>query len=34
LKDDYGHEQIDFLSQMSKLSYFNLIDVADYLMHC
>jgi len=24
---------IDFLSQISKLSYFNLLDLADFLMH-
>jgi len=24
---------IDFLSQISKLSYFNLFDLADFLMH-
>jgi len=32
LKDDYGH-LIDFLCQISKLSYFNLLDLADFLMH-
>jgi len=25
---------IDFLSQISKLSYFNLLDLADFMMHC
>jgi len=32
LKDNYGR-LIDFLSQISKLSYFNLLDLADFLMH-
>jgi len=32
LKDNYGR-LIDFLSQISKLSNFNLHDLADFLMH-
>jgi len=32
LKDNYGR-LIDFLSQISKLSYFNLLDLVDFLMH-
>jgi len=32
LKDNYGR-LIDFLCQISKLSYFNLLDLADFLMH-
>jgi len=32
LKDNCGR-LIDFLSQISKLSYFNLFDLADFLMH-
>jgi len=32
LKGNYGR-LIDFLSQISKLSYFNLLDLADVLMH-
>jgi len=32
LKDNCGR-LIDFLSQISKLSYFNLLDLADFLMH-
>jgi len=31
-KDNYG-PFIDFLSQISKLSYFNLLDLAEILMH-
>jgi len=27
------HVLIDFLSQISKQSYFNLLDLADFLMH-
>jgi len=26
-------DSIDFLNQISKLSYFNLFDLADFLMH-
>jgi len=32
LKDNYGR-LMDFLNRISKLSYFNLIDLADFLMH-
>jgi len=32
LKDDYGR-LIDFLGQIWKLSSFNLLDLADILMH-
>ena len=32
LKDKYGR-LIDFLSQISKLYYFNLLDLADFFMH-
>jgi len=32
LKDNYEH-LTDFLSQISKLSYFNLLELADFLMH-
>jgi len=32
LKDKYGR-LIDFLSHISKLSYFNLLNLADLLMH-
>jgi len=32
LKDNYGR-LIDFLSQIKKLSCFNLLDLADFLMH-
>jgi len=32
LKDNHGRI-IDFLSQISKRSYFNLLDLADFLMH-
>jgi len=31
-KDKCGR-LIDFLNQISKLSYFNMIDLADFLMH-
>jgi len=30
-EDNYGR-LIDFLSQISKLSYFNALDVADFMM--
>jgi len=30
--ENYG-SLIDFLSQISKLFYFNLLDLADFLMH-
>jgi len=32
LKNYYGH-LIDFLSQITKLSHFNLLGLADFLMH-
>jgi len=32
LKNNYGH-LIECLSQISKLSYFNLLGLADFLMH-
>jgi len=32
LKNNFGR-LIDFLSQISKLSYFNLLDFTDVLMH-
>jgi len=32
LKDNYGG-LIDFLIQILKPSYFNLLDLADFLMH-
>jgi len=32
LKDNYGR-LIDFLSQISRLCCFDLLDLADYLMH-
>jgi len=32
LNNNYGR-LIDSLSQISKLSYFNLLDLADFLMH-
>jgi len=32
LKENYGR-LIDFLSQSSKLFYFNLLDLSDFLMH-
>jgi len=32
-EDNYGC-LIDFLSQISKLSYFDLLDLADFIMHC
>jgi len=32
LKDNFGPLN-DFMSQISKLSYFNLLDLADFLMH-
>jgi len=32
VKDNYGR-LIDFLSKISKLSYFYLLDVADFLMY-
>jgi len=32
LKDNYWR-LVDFLSQISKLSYFNLLDLPDFLMH-
>jgi len=32
MEDNYGRV-IDFLSQISKLSYFNLLDLADFLLH-
>jgi len=32
LKDMYGR-LIDFQGQISKLSYFNLLDLSDFLMH-
>jgi len=32
LKDNYGR-LIDFLKQISKLSYFNLLDLADFMMY-
>jgi len=32
LKDNYGR-LIDFLSQISKLFYFNLLDLVDFLIH-
>jgi len=32
LKDNYGR-LIDFLSQISKVSYFNAIDLVDFFMH-
>jgi len=32
VKDNYTHIT-DFLSQFSKLSYFNVLDLADFLMH-
>jgi len=31
-KDNYGY-LIDFLSQISKLTYFSLLDLPDFLMH-
>ena len=31
-EDDYGR-LADFLSQISKLSYFNVLDLADFMMH-
>jgi len=31
-EDNYGR-LIDFLSQISKLSYFNVLDLADFMMH-
>jgi len=31
-EDDYGR-LIHFLSQISKLSYFNVLDLADFMMH-
>jgi len=31
-KNNYSH-LIDFLSQISKLYYFNLLGLADFLMH-
>jgi len=31
-EDKYGC-LIDFLSQISKLSYFNVLDLADFVMH-
>jgi len=32
-EDIYGC-LIDFLTQIKKLSYFNLLDLADFMMHC
>jgi len=31
-EDNYGR-LIDFLSQISKLSNFNMLDLADFMMH-
>jgi len=31
-EDNYGR-LIDFLSQISKLSYFNVLDLADFMMY-
>jgi len=31
-EDNYGR-LIDFLSPSSKLSYFNVLDLADFMMH-
>jgi len=31
-EDDYGR-LVDFLSQISKQSYFNVLDLADFMMH-
>jgi len=31
-KNNYGY-LIDFLSQISKLSYFNVLDLTDCIMH-
>jgi len=32
LKDNYGY-LMDFLSKISKLSYFNVLDLTDFMMH-
>jgi len=32
LEDNYAR-LIDYLSKISKLPYFNLLDLADFLMH-
>jgi len=31
-EDNYGH-LIDFVRQISKPSYFNVLDLADFMMH-
>jgi len=31
--EDNFERLVDFLSQISKLSYFNVLDLADFMMH-
>jgi len=31
-EDNYGR-LVDFLRQISKLSYFNVLDIADFMVH-